>query len=310
MRLADLHRSSPGTLADMTHRSDSVGLVLARPARMLGHEPFFGELIAGIEERLSAEGRSLLLHIVPDHTAEIAAYRRWAEGYMVDAVTVVNVVTDDPRLPVLVELGVPAVVVGGPPAGLGFTNVWIDDAQAMRDAVGFLVGLGHADIARVSGPHELAHTRSRSTAFLEECARSGVESTIVEGDYTDESGKRATRALLGRRGAPTAIIYDNDVMAAAGLGVAAEMGVPVPAKLSLMAWDDSALCRLASPALSSMTLDVHAMGMQVADCVLNMLAGGPVTAHMAPLPRLSARGSTARAPQAVAPGTVSADTVD
>jgi len=220
---------------------------------------------------------------------------------MVAAVTVVNVVSNDPRLPVLAELGLPSVVVGGPRTGLPFSNVWIDDAQAMRDAVAYLVGLGHTRLARVSGPHEFLHTRSRSEAFLDECARSAAESMIVEGDYTEESGTRATRALLGRRGAPSAIVYDNDVMAAAGLGVGVEMGVPVPARLSLMAWDDSALCRLANPTLSAMTLDVHGMGLQVADCLLNMLAGGPVTAHMAPLPRLSARGSTARAPLESAP---------
>ncbi len=279
----------------MTHRTEAVGLVLARPARMLGLEPFFGELMGGIEEGLAADGLSLLFHAVADHAAEIAAYRRWAAGSVVDAVTVVNIVTDDPRLPVLAELGIPTVVVGGPPSGSPFSNVWIDDARAMRDAVGYLVGLGHTHLARVSGPAALAHTRSRSEAFLDECARFEVRSTIVEGDYTEESGRRATRTLLGRPGAPSAIVYDNDVMAAAGLGVAVEMGVPVPDRLSMLAWDDSALCRLANPSLSSMTLDVHGMGLQVAACLLNLLAGGPVTAYMAPLPRLSARESTGRA---------------
>lgn len=282
-------------------QSDAVGLVLARPARLLGHEPFFGELIAGIEEGLSTEGRSLLLHIVPDHTAEIAAYRRWAEGSMVDAVIVVNLIADDPRLPVLTELRLPAVVVGGPRIGFTFSNVWIDDAQAMRDAVAYLIGLGHTRLARVSGPHAFRHTRERSEAFLDECARHSVESMIVEGDYTEDSGKRGTRSLLGRQGAPSAIVYDNDVMAAAGLAVGVEMGVPVPAKLAVLAWDDSTLCRLASPTLSAMTLDVHGMGLQVADCALNTLAGGPVTAHMAPLPRLSVRESTARTPHGPAP---------
>lgn len=276
----------------MTHQSDAVGLVLARPARMLGIEPFFAELIAGIEEGLSTEERSLLLHVVPDHRTEIAAYRRWANGSMVDAVIVVNLIANDPRLDVIAELGVPAVAVGGPRTGMQMSNVWIDDAQAMRDAVGYLAGLGHTHIARVSGPHGLHHTQARSIAFAQECTRARVEGTTVEGNYTEESGRRATRALLGRPGAPTAIIYDNDVMALSGLGTAAEMGVPVPSRLALLAWDDSALCRLSNPTLSSMTLDVHAMGTQVADAVLNVLAGGPVTSYMAPLPRLSAREST------------------
>ncbi|WP_370525970.1 LacI family DNA-binding transcriptional regulator [Cellulomonas sp. JH27-2] len=278
----------------MTHRSDAVGLVLARPARMLGHEPFFGELIAGIEEVLATDDRSLLLHVVPTLDAEIAAYRRWAAGQMVDAVVVVNVVDDDPRIPVLAELGIPAVVVGGPRTGMVFSNVWIDDAQVSRDTVDYLVGLGHDRLARVSGPKALLHTRWRNDAFLERCAATGVEGVIVEGDYTEDSGKAAARLLLGRRGAPSAIVFDNDVMALAALAVAAEMGIEVPARLSLLAWDDSALCRLSNPPLSAMTLDVHGMGQQVGTCVLNTLADGPVRAHQATMQRLSARASTAR----------------
>lgn len=282
------------TLGPVTH-PDAVGLVLARPVRLLGIEPFFAELISGIEERLSGEGRSLLLHVVPDHAAEIAAYRRWSTGG-VDAVVVVNVALEDSRLDVLAELGMPAVVVGGPTPDLPFANVWMDNARAMRDAVAHLTALGHRHLARVSGPAALAHTQARTDAFLTECAKRGAQGVVVEGDYLEESGTRATRSLLGRGSAPSAIVYDNDVMAVAGLQVAAEMGVAVPDRLSLLAWDDSALCRLSHPALSAMSLDVHAMGVQVADCVLNVLADGPVRSYTAPLPRLVARGTTGPAP--------------
>ncbi|MCC2316303.1 LacI family DNA-binding transcriptional regulator [Cellulomonas xiejunii] len=278
--------------------ADAIGLVLARPARMLGIEPFFMELIGGIEETLSCDDRSLLLHVVPDHDAEIAAYRRWGHGRLVDAVVLVNLVVDDLRPAVLAELGLPTVVVGGPERALAdVAHVWIDNAQAMRDAVGYLVDLGHTTVGRVSGPAALAHTRSRTEAFLTECATQGVHGVVVEGDYGEESGRRAARTLLGRNDPPSALVFDNDVMAVAGLGVANELGLTVPHDVSLLAWDDSPLCRLAHPALSAMSLDVHAMGVQVADAVLNLLASGRPTTSTAPLPRLVARGSTARRPR-------------
>ncbi|WP_456820429.1 LacI family DNA-binding transcriptional regulator [Cellulomonas sp. URHB0016] len=279
----------------MTPRMDAVGLVLARPARMLGLEPFFMELIAGIEESIAVEGRSLLLHVVPDQEAEIRAYRRWGEGQLVDAVVVVNVAVEDTRLDVLQELGIPTVVVGGPTREMPVSHVWIDNAQAMRDAVGHLVALGHVRLGRVSGPRRLAHTQARTEAFVSECARLGAQGSVLEGDYGEESGVRATRTLLGRGSAPSAIIYDNDVMAVAGLRVAGELGITVPERLSLLAWDDSALCRLSHPPLSAMSLDVHGMGVQVADSVLNLLASGAVVSSSAPLPCLISRGSTAPA---------------
>ncbi|GAA4627042.1 substrate-binding domain-containing protein [Cellulomonas oligotrophica] len=293
--VAGVARRRTGTLAHVTQGTDAIGLVLARPARMLGLEPFFMELIGGIEETLSVDGRSLLLHVVPDHEAEIAAYRRWGAGGMVDAVVLVNLVVDDPRLDVLRELAIPTVVVGGPERSVpGVAHVWIDNGQAMRDAVGYLVGLGHTTVGRVSGPRRLAHTVARTAAFVEECAALGVHGVVVEGDYAEESGTRAARTLLGRGGPPSAIVFDNDVMALAALGVAHELNLDVPRDVSLLAWDDSALCRLAHPPLSAMSLDVHAMGAQVATAVLNLLASGRPTTSTAPLPRLVARGSTAR----------------
>lgn len=277
----------------MTRDAGAIGFALARPARMLGVEPFHMELIAGIEGRLSDEGHSLLLHVVPDTDTELATYRRWAEGGMVDAVLVTNLVPQDPRLELLAEVGMPTVVIGGPSQDLPFTNVWIDNARAMREAVGHLADLGHVEIAQVSGPERLAHTQARTAAFGAACTKRGLHGVVVEADYTEEGGARATRTLLGRAGAPSAIIYDNDIMAVAGLGVAAEMGVPVPDRLSILAWDDSALCRLANPPLTVMSLDVYGMGALAADCVLNVLADGPVCSHTAPQPHLVPRASTA-----------------
>ncbi|WP_046918008.1 substrate-binding domain-containing protein, partial [Streptomyces stelliscabiei] len=111
----------------------------------------------------------------------------------------------------------------------------------------------------------------------------------------------ATRALLTGAGddRPTAIVYDNDIMAVAGLSVAAEMGVRVPADLSLLAWDDSQLCRLTRPTLSAMSHDVHGFGADVARTLFGVIDGdGEVgVSHPVATPVLVPRGSTATAPR-------------
>ena len=267
-----------------------VGLVLARPARLLGVEPFFMEFIAGIEERLAEADLSLLLHVVADHDAEIAAYRRWAEHRQVAATVVVNRTADDPRPAELVALGLPAVLVGEPAAGL--PAVRTDDAAPVRAAAAHLLDLGHRRIARVSGPAALLHTRARAKAL----ADAGVDAVTVEGDYSEHAGAAATEHLLGLDEPPTAILYDNDVMAVAGLAAAKGLGVDVPGRLSLIAWDDSTLCRLTSPDLTTMSVDVHSFGAVVADSALDLLAGRQVPERWSPPARLVARGSTGPAP--------------
>jgi DNA-binding LacI/PurR family transcriptional regulator len=278
-------------------RTDAVGLAIARPARVLGLEPFFMEFVSGIESELANRHTALLLQVVHDHEEEIATYRRWWGGRRVDGVIVVDLHVDDERVPVLEELGLPAVVVGGPD-GLGsLPGVWSDDAAAVDAAVDYLVALGHKRIARVAGLPQLRHTRVRGAALEHAMARHRLPAAeAVSTDYTGEEGARATRALLSRPRRPTAIVYDNDVMAVAALGVAQEMGLRVPDDLSLIAWDDSPLCQLVRPALTALSRDVAAYGAHATRLLLAQLDADRVTTTQDATPRLVVRASTARVP--------------
>ncbi|MFC9226458.1 LacI family DNA-binding transcriptional regulator [Streptomyces hygroscopicus] len=286
MTPAHRDRAEPGAL----------GLVLARSTRLLGAEPFFMEFITGMEESLVARDMSVLLHVVPTYEEEIAAYRRWTEGGLVDAVVVVNLTEDDRRPAVLRELGLPAVLVGTWRDDPGLPAVRTDDRGPVRDAMARLTELGHRVIARVAGPRSLLHTQARTAAQQEECREAGIEAVVVDGDYTAESGARLTAELLKRNPRPTAILYDNDVMAVAGLATAKDLGLDVPADLSLIAWDDSTLCRLASPPLTTMTVDVHRYGVLVAEAALDHIDGRPAAERWSPTAHFVQRGTTGPAP--------------
>jgi DNA-binding LacI/PurR family transcriptional regulator len=99
--------------------------------------------------------------------------------------------------------------------------------------------------------------------------------------------------MLHRPDPPTAIFYDNDVMAVAGLGEAQRMGVAVPADLSIMAWDDSMLCELVHPALTALRRHIAAVGSEAARRLSLMAARGGVADFQEPPPVLMARASTA-----------------
>ena len=115
-------------------------------------------------------------------------------------------------------------------------------------------------------------------------------------DYTAEHGAEATRDLLKQPGRPTAILYDNDVMAVAGLGAAQRMGVRVPADLSIVAWDDSTLCELVHPALTALRRDIPAAGANAARMLREAVAGGQPDHFQEPPPVLLARDSAGHVP--------------
>jgi DNA-binding LacI/PurR family transcriptional regulator len=245
-------------------RAGAFGLVVDRPAATLGVEPFFMQLISGIQAELSDNHVALLFTIAEDQDAEIELYRAWWGQRRVDGVFVVDVRVDDPRVAVLEELGMPAVVIGHPSASGSLPAVWHDDVVVTRTVMEHLVALGHRRIARVSGMLELRHTQIRVAAFDDAAADLGVTVTHVHGDYTGESGARATEALLRSDPRPTAIVYDNDLMAVSGIGTARRLGVDVPGEVSMVAWEDSPLCELVHPALTALHRDVLTYGMHAA----------------------------------------------
>ncbi|WP_399890447.1 LacI family DNA-binding transcriptional regulator [Streptomyces sp. BBFR51] len=273
---------------------DTVGLAICRPARLLGLEPFYMEFISGIESVLAERHCSLLLRLVSGLEEEIGLQETWWRERQVSGSVLVDFHEDDPRIGPLRALGLPAVAVGHPDLTGGLPSVWTDDATAVSEAVRYLSALGHRRIARVGGPEGLGHSAIRATAFARTLAELGLDaSRQVATGFSGDEGARATRSLLLSAERPTAVLYDNDIMAVAGLGVAAEMGVSVPDDLSLLAWDDSQLCRLTHPTLSAMSHDVHGFGAQVAHVLFEVISGQDAVSRPVATPSLVPRASTA-----------------
>jgi DNA-binding LacI/PurR family transcriptional regulator len=263
---------------------------------MLALEPFFMEFISGVEAELSTRSVALTIQLVGDPSEEIAVYRRWWAERRVDGVMVVDPRVDDPRVPALVQLGLPAVVAGGPFDGGGLPAVWNDEASPVVEAVRYLKALGHRRIARVAGVPEFVHNVRRTETFREITAELGLTAEVVDTDYTPESGSRATRKLLSLPDRPSAILYDSDVLAVTGLGVAHQMGLAVPADLSIVAGDDSLICQVVHPPLTALTRDIPHFGASAARRLLDEIAGDAVGDVDEPRAELEPRGSTGRAP--------------
>jgi DNA-binding LacI/PurR family transcriptional regulator len=275
-------------------RSETFGLVLARSAKTLSEEPFYMGFVGGVESVLSEKSYALALQVVPDLETELAAYRKWAAERRVDGVIVVDLRVDDPRIALLRKLGLPAVLVGDPALAGGLTCVWTDSATAMSAAVDHVADLGHQVVARVAGPPEHGHVWIRDQAFAAATERLGLTGQVIHTDFSGDEGAAATRELMSAEVRPTAIIYDNDLMAVAGLSVVNGLGLRSPDDLTLVAWDDSALCRLTHPTLTAMSHDIVAYGAEVTQRLFDLLDGAEPASHLYSTPTLVVRESSGR----------------
>ena len=229
-------------------------------------------------------GESIVLHIATGN---------------VDAMLLVNVELGDPCVALLEEHEeMPVLAIADASVVGNLPSLSSADADAVRQAVRYLYDLGHRQIARVGGPESLAHSYIRDSAFADVATELGMRYRCLHTDYTPETGSEATKRLLAFPEHPTAIIYDNDVMALAGLGVAASQGIKVPEEISIMSWGDSFMCTAAYPNLTAMGRDVVDTGKQAAGLLLKLI-GGERVGHLMEGPyELRARASTGPAPAA------------
>ncbi|NYD24707.1 DNA-binding LacI/PurR family transcriptional regulator [Kineococcus aurantiacus] len=240
-------------------RAGAIGFIIARPPQTLGDESFYMQLITGMETELSKSSTALLLQTVETVEESVEAYRRWAAQGRVDGVVVSDLRHDDPRPAALRQLRLPAVALGGD-AQTGLPRVYSDESESVREVITYLAGLGHQRIGYVSGSPTYLHVLNRTKVYTDVMLTLGLEPTVEATDFSVESGRSATRRFLASQRPPTALVYDSDAMAVAGLAVATAAGVPVPHDLSIVAWDDSLLCQVVHPALTAISRDIRALG--------------------------------------------------
>ncbi|MFJ6533084.1 substrate-binding domain-containing protein [Microbacterium sp. NPDC091662] len=230
--------------------------MLARNPEVIANDSFFPAFIAGVESVLAETETALLLQVVSGREAEERAYRTLTHG-RADGALLLDLRTDDWRIPFLDDLGLPTVLVGAYDQPNGFSCVRTDDAAPIREIITHLRAAGHERIAHVSGPLDYVHSKARAQAYVEAI---GNDELLREGDFTAASGRTRTAELLTLPERPTAILYSNDTMAIAGLSYARAQGLSIPHDLAISGFDDDHLSAHLSPALTSVSSDPAARG--------------------------------------------------
>lgn len=269
----------------------SLGLVIARASDTFGRDPFFMRLIAGLTEPLADIGWSLSLTLVQADEEE-RVYRQWWGEQRVDAFLLVDVRTDDPRLALVEQLGAPAVLLGAP-VDDGVPAVTVQDDTAFATVLGHLGELGHVSVARVADAPGLAHTRARDQRFSRAAAEQGINASFVAWDPTADD---PVAELLGRLGAATAIVVDNESIAAEIVAHAPEVGVEVPEQLSVVAWEDSWVSTLVRPRLTALDAPVEESARTAVALLERLVRGEDAGSRTVSGRRLVVRDSTGPAP--------------
>ncbi|MFF1572337.1 LacI family DNA-binding transcriptional regulator [Leifsonia sp. NPDC058292] len=284
---------NPGARGLSTRRAYALGLILRRDPTTIEVDPFFPAFIAGVETVLSERGQVLVLSLARDHRSEARAYERLAADGRVDGFLITDLLADDARIGLIESLGLRAVSLGAPATESPFPAVTRDHDPGIDALLDHLVSLGHREIAHVAGDERMLHGRRRRERYEHAMLRAGLVPHVVPSDFSPEEGAEATKRLLDGEQPPTAIVYGNDPMAVAGMGVAHERGLVLPRDLSVTGLDGSQIGTYVYPALTTLDNDPTGWGIAAASALLRLVEEGESDDVALPPARLVVRTSTA-----------------
>jgi len=170
--------------------------------------------------------------------------------------------------------GVPAVILG-PPLVDGVATVDFDQDVGARQAVGYLLDLGHQTVHHITGPPGSFSAASRLDAWRAVLAERGrVLPAARPGDWSPGSGYRAMRQLLAEE-RPTAVFAANDQMALGAYRAIIEAGLRIPQDVSVLGFDDIDEAEMFAPPLTTVRQDWGLLGRESLRVALEMERGAP-----------------------------------
>lgn len=256
--------------------------------------PFFSEVIRGIEQVAHQNGYSVLLGDTQSSHPREQAYADLIAARQAD-----GLITLLPHIPKIhIDGRLPIVNACEYVNDRTITSVSVDNVLAATAAVNHLLTLGHQRIAFISGPLTSPICVDRQHGYEAALKRAGIRQNpalIAVGDFSVESGIRAVEYFHASKQKFSAIFCSNDEMAIGAINALKTLGVRVPQDVSVVGFDDIRLARYIDPPLTTISQPKNELGREAMTMMIEILEGTEVPTRKRVLTAdLVVRGSTAR----------------
>lgn len=253
---------------------------------------YFSAILAGIERAASKARMTILIGDTAGSEEREEEFLRYLVNGRADGALLLNGHLPG-SLRARLETGgvsVPLVSVSEALDAPGVPHVGINNVLAARQATEHLLSLGHKKIVHLAGPGSNILTRDRNSGYQAAMGDAGLTATILEGDFSIESGERAASVLLSMPMRPTAVFCASDEMAMGLISALYSQGIKVPDDLSVLGFDDIIFGSAYIPALSTIRQPRHMIGEVAMEKLVGLMGGGIKAASEAAPDATSLRG--------------------
>ncbi len=279
-------------------RKGSIGVIVDSTS-----DPWFVQLLAGIEDDLSSRDTSLMLASLElrGHYDSNLVFQ-WIREKRVDGLIIAKSQRRDRSLVrSAVEAQLPTVMVAPDETVKHVPVIRCNNIAAGSIVADHLADLGHRRIAFVGGPEHSIDSQHRLQGVRERLRQLGIafpqESSSFCGSYEASAGIEFARIMLAKPLNITALVMANDALALGFMRVAQQRGIRIPSHLSVVGFDNVPEGALVWPGLTTVAQPMREMG-RAACRVLFKAIANPADVESVEYPmRLVVRESTGSAPR-------------
>ena len=254
-----------------TRKTGTVGVLLPD---LYGE--FFSEVIRGLDLAARRSGYHLLVSSSHSDRSEVEAVLRALRG-RVDGLIVMSPEADARALQANLPGSLPIVLLNTRVEGSSFDSINLDNYGGAHAMVRHLARLGHRRIVHVTGAPGNNDALERLAGYreaMQSVLGDGAGPVELTGDFSEQSGDRAGREILGMSLRPTAVFAANDGMAIGLLHAFQEAGVRVPEDIAVTGFDDIPIARFLTPPLTTVGVAIADLGACAIQRLLQVMERG------------------------------------
>jgi len=251
-------------------RSGNIGFVLCE--RSLS-KPEYYKMLEGVESEIKQRGYRLVFSTSQQYLKNEDSFPRVLNERVVDGLLISGMV-DPSMLKILNQRGQKYVLMGG----YNFRGVNIVGNNANRigaEAVGYLAGLGHTQIALVTGRINRSHyLKSLRSGYKSQLMKTGLEfdpNLMIEIDNGDLNSE--VLHIVDPDRVPMAIIVANEQRAVEIIHLLQRNGYSVPGDVSVLGIGNYTLARYCKPKLTVIDQQEQLIGKTAVGHLLDLIKG-------------------------------------
>lgn len=257
-------------------KSDALVLVVPHSSQHVFGHNYFMKILTGMSEVCNKRETQIIISTTTEEASGVAVYEKVVRSGRADGAIVTSAAVWDKNIEKLILSGIPTALIGNYPHLTNVISVGIDDVSASQLITRHLIEVHHRkSLVHVAGPQDHQAGIDRKIGFENACALGPglIESNVIEGDFSEESGVAAIKQLMKMQTPFDGLIFANDEMAYGGLTELRLQGIKVPKGVSIVGFDDFGISRLASPAITTISVPAAEMASLATEKLFERLNG-------------------------------------